>query len=797
MAVADKLIEQPRHCTISTSRSRRLPSCPPHVRDYHATQLLRQQRPQDEKSQETSGTPREAGEADTKEGRLRDAVRTLMRDVPSSVAVVTVASHDAELNEPVPMGVAVSSLSTLSLDPPTVSFNIKHPSKTLEAIKQANGLFRVHFPVADRGGAAMVDLFCRGNHSDAYAARRRGLKLFVPGSEPRAEERRPSASNAPQIFGDSLRAAMECTLTHGFEIGDHFILVASVNNVESQTPGHNTILYVDGMYMRPDGAVLTPHVRGFVAAYEGWSAYDYPLFPGNAERLDYTNRIKAIVKKHPSSQQGRPSRDFFQELGPSLRCPPTTLGISLEKVMDDVRQESGESSELEPHWEHLSPVSDFYGRLTPSDRAKIYERVRNLVKEDASFLSLNYRTLLQHAGISTSSINLLPSDILTFLRDAGLVGPFQPRQRGSSPDKRDITIQYLEQFEHNVTKHLATLSYDGALKLRLDALALALGEPAAVASYLNRARTRLITESLPQFFSSEEVDISGHVSQKEARVVMGRILQFLNYGSGRKNIQRDIFEMLRRNRIHPSITGLDVEFFIGKIRDINSTTRHSHDASYRVTEMLTPYFATTITWADLEARVKDFVQETPMRAMSWNNRDVLSAMGLDAKTATLQVPISENNQLLRESRVIGTLVAKELKSLYNKSTSDLDQAIARHLKEQYGFDVTAGSSQALSAADDQTRSSYDEVREAMLESQNVAVQRFRYSGPRKLKADTKPLEKKGERTWTTYSINKPASSRSDEKNTKDSAYAGSPRIRFTSPHKSVSDIELLEEKGFG
>ena len=94
-----------------------------------------------------------------------------MRKVPASVAVITVAHYDPDIEENVPMGIAVSSLSTVTLDPPTVSFNIKQPSKALNAIRAANGRFRVHFLEGTDAGRNIIEHFCNGNHPEAYDQR--------------------------------------------------------------------------------------------------------------------------------------------------------------------------------------------------------------------------------------------------------------------------------------------------------------------------------------------------------------------------------------------------------------------------------------------------------------------------------------------------------------------------------------------------------------------------------------------------------------------------------------------------
>ncbi|KAF2827704.1 hypothetical protein CC86DRAFT_369779 [Ophiobolus disseminans] len=727
-------------CAVSSAYSRSIPLSLLHARKYHATRVQRQQHQIQVQSEATEqhiietpdeevtsankppedkdgATPHEPEHVRTDAETMRNDVRNLMRKVPSSVAVVTVASIDAALKKNVPMGVAVSSLSTVSMDPPTISFNIKHPSKTLDAIRAAKGLFRVHFPAADRGGASMVEAFCRGNHPDAYANRRKRLRIYVPGLDPHRDKLRATTSNAPQIFEPSVRAAMECTLTHEFQVGDHVILVASVDDIESTTSNIRTILYVDGVYMQPDGTQVTAHLKDAIAIKDGWSAYDYPLIPGEAQRRDYLNRLKEMVRKDPALLQGR--RDVLRELDRSLPISPGAWGISLAQVADEVRQASGLISQLPAALELSSPLSDFYGRLSPSDRAKIYERAENFVKEDERFLALNFRVFLQNLGVSPSSIGLLPSDIMSALREAGLVGAYEPREGNSSSDSRNYNAEYLEQVEHRIRDHLAAVGYDVAVKTRFSDVVVSLGEQQTLSSYFIRARNRLVTEASPLLFTSPNIDISGHVSLEESRVIMRRAIEFLHNGNERRNKVIDTIEVLRRIGVHPAITGFNVEFFLGKLKHVQDSTRQSRHVPDRIGNMLRPLFSNSVTWANLEKRVKNFVRRTPARAMSWSNRDKLAAMGF-VWDATLEVPLSEKKQPLNQGHILETLVAKELKNLYGKSTQELNEAIARYLKEQYNFDVNPASTQA-SAIDALTRSSDAEMQDAMLVSRNVDV----------------------------------------------------------------------------
>lgn len=170
-----------------------------------------------------------------------------MRKVPASVVVVTVAHVDPDTNKSVPMGIAVSSFSTVTLDPPTVSFNIKQPSKTLTAIRDAGGSFRVHFLASRQEGLQIIEHFCKGNHPDAYEERLKNLQVRFPKPSDGPET---SAPLAPQIIGGGVSAEFECALTHEFPVADHVILVAQIQRVKTRNVRAPTIAYVDGSYRK-------------------------------------------------------------------------------------------------------------------------------------------------------------------------------------------------------------------------------------------------------------------------------------------------------------------------------------------------------------------------------------------------------------------------------------------------------------------------------------------------------------------------------------------------------------------
>ncbi|KAF1920332.1 flavin reductase like domain-containing protein [Ampelomyces quisqualis] len=748
-------------CAYSSIYARHSSQLPlrPHARHLHANRLLYQQNqsqiPQDEEShvyeflhneenpavQGSSDkapmdfTPNEATphptdnpeRADTDALKLQDDVRLVMRSVPSSVAVITVASYDTELKKNVPMGVAVSSLSTVSLNPPTITFNLKEPSKTLDAIRASGGSFRVHYPMANRGGATMVDLFSRGNHADAYGMRNKELNIVVSGSRSLAGSRQTSASRTPKIMGRFVRAAMECTVTQELSVADHVLLIAKVDAIENHEPRQQSIMYVNGSYVRRDGTKIIHHQGADAltrSTEDTWSVWDSDLFPGETERREYARRIKSMLKEDRALL--RHSGRTHRKLEGSLPLSPSAWGINLTRLVDECRKESGLPVESPAHLHEIPVLSDFYGRLTPAARSRIIDRAKRLVKMNPQFLDLNFKALLQHLGISPSCRDLLPSDIAAPLRAEGLMGEFLPREGASSGEQTDHTLQYLEQVEHRLIEACAAMGHEQTASRLLEQIVTSIGEQQPIAVYFKKSRARLYAAAAPSLYSSSNIDIAGEVSPEEARVVMSRLvhkLQVDSFATFQRAIKLEPNELLRLVRVHPCISGFDVEFFLGKIYHLYTTTGRSSELNFRIQEMLKPGFASLVTWSSLEERVKSFVHNMPMQAMSWSIRDMLAAMGL-AWGCVLDVPISANKQPLNNGHIVHTLVAKELKGLYGNSTDELNDAIATFLEKQYGFDVRS-KLPSTSPAEAMTQSSSDDIRDAMLANRNVDVPRFR------------------------------------------------------------------------
>src|SRR5712691_2620586 len=118
-----------------------------------------------------------------------------MRRFPSGVAVVTVAVEEADL------GLTVSSLVTLSLEPPLVGISISRFAALRELLGEA-GAFGVS--VLGAGQEALAQHFARGVPPIALWT---GI------------ERRPGSTGVPLLEG--ALGWLECRLAGEHETGDH------------------------------------------------------------------------------------------------------------------------------------------------------------------------------------------------------------------------------------------------------------------------------------------------------------------------------------------------------------------------------------------------------------------------------------------------------------------------------------------------------------------------------------------------------------------------------------------------
>lgn len=166
------------------------------------------------------------------------AMRSIMRQVPSTVAVLT--AYTEHEGTPLPLGSAISSLTTVTLDPLHISFNLKTPSRTLDAIRAAQGRFRVHLLDNTQQAADIAHDFTQGNSLDTLRRRSEAFAFKYPVWN---EVQQP-----PKLWYDCVMAIMTCQLEQEVAVQDHVIAVASVQALEAKTQQVPALLYHQGEF---------------------------------------------------------------------------------------------------------------------------------------------------------------------------------------------------------------------------------------------------------------------------------------------------------------------------------------------------------------------------------------------------------------------------------------------------------------------------------------------------------------------------------------------------------------------
>ena len=191
------------------------------------------------------------------ETNIQDHVRHLMRRVPHPVAIITSTDPTASAQTAF-RGMTVSSFNTVTLYPePVVSFNVKVPSETYNAITSSSR-FLVHLLAPNATTARLATEFSKGHENVLLDNRNeffeftsaKSAEITSPsirtGEPPRLVLRQNSqatatkeAVNFPFIF--------ECKyLPQSCRVGDHVVVLGTVVNVFQD--GREAVLQHDGAH---------------------------------------------------------------------------------------------------------------------------------------------------------------------------------------------------------------------------------------------------------------------------------------------------------------------------------------------------------------------------------------------------------------------------------------------------------------------------------------------------------------------------------------------------------------------
>ena len=615
---------------------------------------------------------------DSEPAALRQSVRHLMRYVPSSVAVVTAAHVDPGSNLQVPLGIAVSSLSTVTLEPPTISFNVKYPSQTLEAIRAANGRFRVHFLDTEAKSASIATSFTKGNHPEAFTERRSAAEIALP-----------IGPNPPRILDQVVVAALECELSQEVTVADHVILVATVSSVCSQKIIKPTLTYLQGKYATQDQEMLHQHeAPATLSQISRWNPnthpfWSLPLFPGEVERDTFIQRLRAFLESNPELLDMQ-THEAISGVNYYLNVKNCTVGVSLAQIIVQSANEHGRRLFQEPWARNLPIKYKFYGSLSTSDIASIINNIKKVATDNIAYLSMHQRKLFSILGVDPLSTGMLASDLLAPLRDEGLLPPFDP---GTDKNREAIVphLEHLEQIEYKVREYLRRQGYSRTGRLSTEDIALhTVGEnPRWQLTYLSLIRARLHVETAPELFDASKCDVSGHVSLEEARVVIHRILsrfwsrfnKFRAKTGIHETMRLPWWEVLRRNRIHPLISGIDPQFLYGKVKYFLSFQPSPQQVDEFLRSILKPWFKSKVEWTELEILIDKFARNAPLRAITWSQSDILAALGLNQDALVNSL----DSTLLESSSIVPILLNEALKKHYGPGTEGELEAVVHYL----------------------------------------------------------------------------------------------------------------------
>ncbi len=167
-----------------------------------------------------------AAERDIISGEDGEALRWVMRQVPSPVSVVTASDGEREIR-----GITIGSFTSASLRPPLLSFNISRDAGIYDLLTRADR-FALH--VLHEGQAHLSDRFATPD---------------MPGDEQfRAVDYEVDAYGAP-VLAEAMVVFL-CLRHAVYDAGDHSIVLGLVTDIREADTGRRPLVYFDRSYRR-------------------------------------------------------------------------------------------------------------------------------------------------------------------------------------------------------------------------------------------------------------------------------------------------------------------------------------------------------------------------------------------------------------------------------------------------------------------------------------------------------------------------------------------------------------------
>jgi flavin reductase (DIM6/NTAB) family NADH-FMN oxidoreductase RutF len=179
---------------------------------------------------------------------LSTSLRQLMRTTTHSVVVLTTLAPPPDpstLSGPTPprtsryRGMTLSSFTTLTLTPsPIITFNIRAPSRTLDALKHCRH-FLIHVLAATQSGVNVAEAFTKGNGAAAFKSIHfRTDQEHVKMSQ-KKKQRGDEQIVLPLVMSTGIIRVLKCQVLpvkegeqEGFvKVGDHVLVLAKVHSI--------------------------------------------------------------------------------------------------------------------------------------------------------------------------------------------------------------------------------------------------------------------------------------------------------------------------------------------------------------------------------------------------------------------------------------------------------------------------------------------------------------------------------------------------------------------------------------
>ena len=289
--------------------------------------------------------PEEPEAATQNAEQLSDSVRAALRTLTHPVVLLTATLHHSNSGGDAAersRGVTVSSFNTVTLAPtPIVSFNLKLPSRSWDAIK-SSGRVQIHLLHASAKGAAVAHAFTQPHEKPSgpfYALMEMGAGVLF------GQARR---NLSPRIVYDgAVIAAFSAKIMRGKEVkvGDHMVVFAEVTKVITpEKEGDKDV--AEGLAYGQRG------YRGLGRAIE------VPEMPSEEQAQNETDSVNASAARLSAARQEYDTAVEIQEREDGQAAEVTSATNPADTGVEDSRTQSNDSKDDTDLLEKFNTLED-------------------------------------------------------------------------------------------------------------------------------------------------------------------------------------------------------------------------------------------------------------------------------------------------------------------------------------------------------------------------------------------------------------------------------------------------------